>query len=305
MSLTSAPFLRDDASPLLSARLAELVQYFQAPLMGQLTDEQRALCLAIMRRLVLRLAREIDASLDADSLWQYWLKVGVPANKELAALCFSRCEEHRWRRLSHHAGDAQGDPSRSIKAPSQDYARSAIYAEWPDVAEAYLQLQIIDRGRFDDFGYPEVSLEDVPDEIYRHLLNEVARWRLSAVSRDRQSSAGLGEAVRRAWAKHKDVSRRDITCTANEFHTKLLDVGQLHEAANDALERHDWLAFTAICAASCGLRYDEMLLDLVAKGSVRRFQVLDVMGLSADQCGPLAASASRLARHDLKMSIRA
>ncbi|HWW57720.1 MAG TPA: hypothetical protein VN047_12600, partial [Sphingopyxis sp.] len=102
---TSSPGI-GPRSPTLAARLDELAGYLAAPVAGRLTEEQRALSLGIARRLVIDVAARLDPAIDSGALWAEWLRRGLPHADRLAAICFARAEEHRWREQSAQRASA-------------------------------------------------------------------------------------------------------------------------------------------------------------------------------------------------------
>jgi hypothetical protein len=275
MSLSSAPYLQEQHSPTLSARVTELVQFLNAPLAGRLTDEQRSISLAIIRRIVTSVARRIDPIMDVEQLWSDWLASGVPATAELASMAFSRCEEHRWR-------------TRQTEVDFLTPNTTALHADTPKLSAAYLRLQIADRLRIDRFGYPCLDISDLPDELYRHLLNEIARWRLRKISRDRISSEILGEAVRKAWRER--ASEPSITSLSIQYYQQLCVVNRLVSEANAAVQRQDWLAVLAITAATRSTSYCDAVLHLTARSEAELAVDLAPLQLSPDNIIALEAS---------------
>lgn len=278
MNPTSVSFLPEQMSPVLSARLAELAHHMQAPLLGILTDEQRALSLAIARRLVISVAEQIDPAISGDRLWADWLEDGLPVNAEWAASCFARGEEYRLRAISEGKDFA----------PSSGLSHAALHGDRAELAEAYLQLQIADRCRFNSFGYPILTISDISDDLYRHLLNEIARWRLREISRDRLSSAGLGEAVRSAW-KHK-VQAQGLDFRAHKYYDLLVAADRLYDEANHAVLRQDWPAFIALAAAVQARSYAAMALLLISASMAELAAALAPLHLTSAALTALEAS---------------
>jgi hypothetical protein len=279
MSPTSASFLRGNGSPTLSARMAELVQYMSAPLLGRLTDEQRSLSLAVARRLVVHVARHIDADMDVEALWADWARDGVPVTDDLALACFARAEEHRWRAASEQAAIAihagNGHAALSVLPTGQGMT-------WPsdELATAYQALQLADRRRFDNFGYPRLCIADISDDLFRHLLNEIARWRLHRVSADRKSSAGLGDAVRSAWRqKSLEVG---IDAAAQPFFHQLVAANFLSDQVNDAIFRRDWSCFLALVSAAQAQRYSDMALFFMTTAPSQWMRILAPLRVNSD-----------------------
>lgn len=283
MSPSSVSFLQEQTSPVLSARLAELAQHMGAPLLGVLTDEQRALSLAIARRLVIMVAQRIDPAISGERLWADWLREGLPVNAEWAASCFARAEEHRLRAASQSEKRA---PPAGVSNVSARHGGDA------ELADAYLQLQIADRRRFDSFGYPALAIADISDDLYRHLLNEIARWRLREISRDRLSSAGLGEAVRSAWV-HK-ASDQGLDASARRYYERLIAADRLSNEANHVILRQDWLAFLAIAAIAQARSYAAMPLLLLSASMAELAVLLAPLQLTPAAFAVLEASLAAL-----------
>jgi hypothetical protein len=292
MSLSSAPYLQEQHSPTLSARVTELVQYLNAPLAGRLTDEQRSISLAITRRIVTSVARRIDPVMDLEQLWSDWLVSGVPATAELASMAFSRCEEHRWRTRQTEVDFLTPSTAPMMFSQTSKFDDTALHADTPELSAAYLRLQIADRLRIDSFGYPCLGIDDLPDELYRHLLNEIARWRLRKISRDRISSEILGEAVRRAWRER--ASEPSITFLSIQYYEQLCVVNRLVSEANAAVQRQDWLAVLAITAATRSTSYCDAVLHLTARSEAELATDLAHLQLSPENMIALEASLNSL-----------
>lgn len=256
MSPTSVSPPRGNGSPILSARMAELVQYMGTPLLGRLTDEQRSLSLAIARRLVTNVARHIDADMDMAALWGDWTRDGIPVTEEFARACFTRAEEHRWRVATEHS--ALTVNLNNQRGNQHVAARAGDI--WPNhaLAAAYQQFQLADRRRFDAYGYPALGITDISDNLFRHLLNEIARWRLEVLSADRKSSAGLGDAVRYAW--QQKTAEKGIDAAAQDFFHQLLNANLLYDYLNEAILRHEWPSFLALASVAQAQRYADMSL---------------------------------------------
>lgn len=274
----------DLASPMLSARVAELVQYMGAPTLGRLTDEQRAVSLAIMRRLSASVARRIDPKMDIEGLWQRWLHDGIPATPELALACFARAEEYRWQ--SYDATKIAADAGGS--APPLP----PLFADSAQLADAYLHLQVADRRRYDLSGYPALAIADISDDLYRHLLNEVARWRLKQISRDRPSSAGLGEAVREAWSRRAE--EQSLIAASRRYYDLLVANNLLYREANDAIFRRDWPAFVGLATVALCRDYNDMTLQLLSSPSAQLHSILQPLRLEAQALAVLEASLENL-----------
>lgn len=271
-------------SPTLSARLSELAGFFAAPAAGRLTEEQRALSLGIARRLIAEVAMRVDPAIDTGALWDEWLRNGVPGGTALAAACFARTEEHRWRRQS---------AERTVVAPLPDATHDeAAPTDAPMTARerAYLDLRIADRRRFDAYGQPMLAVADLDGAMFRALLHDVAAWRLAAVSVDTDRAAGLGDAVRLAIDRQADEP--GMTAAAIAYGDA---VGKaLPEAARDAIVAHDWPALIALAAASQQRRYADMALALLTAEPVALPSLLAPLRLDAAALAPLEASLAML-----------
>lgn len=262
MTISSASVDQNQAAPILSARLRDLSLSMQTPLMGRLTDEQRALCMGVVRRSMVRVAAHIDPNIPADLIWEQWLQERIPITDGWAAICFARAEEYRWRaRHGLHVACPSTDSAGGggLNPPPRDSVPR--YGDMPDVADAYLQLQLADRGRFDPLGYPALAIADLPDEVYRHLLNEVARWRLRDISRDMRFAADLGQSVRRAWDERGSLISLDDS--SRIFYNRVVAAQRLSEEANQAVARQDGLAFIALAAVAQGCSYLMMATTLL------------------------------------------
>lgn len=276
--------LPDAASPILSARVAELMQFMGAPTLGRLTDEQRAISLAVTRRLVATVARRIDPQMDVDALWQNWLQEGIPATPELALACFARAEEFRW--VSFDATKIPQDLAATEPPPAP------IFADASELADAYLHLQVAERRRYDMSGYPALAIADISDDLYRHMLNEVARWRLKQISRDRPLSAGLGELVRIAW--NRRAEEQSLMEAVRHYYDLLVAHNQLYGEANAAILRRDWPAFVSLAAVALGCSYVDMTLELLTAPSPQLHLRLQPLHLEAEAVAVLLSSLDHL-----------
>lgn len=290
MTLTSAPFLPKLMSPILSARLSELAQFMGAPLAGRLTEEQRSLCLAIARRLVASVARRIDQQIDVAALWKDWLEGGLPHHEALILACFSRAEEHRWRSITEQEV-GQGELALFC-SPGEPELPMPWPVENEDLRRAYMDLQLADRRRADPLGYPALAVADVEEDIYRHLLNEIARWRLGQVSRDRNSAAGLGDAVRHAWQQRARETSLDHASQC------LVDIvrraGRVAEEIEVAILRRDWLSFIALTSAAHERPYTDMALFWLSSTVQEREDCLTSVGIAHGGKAALEASITAL-----------
>lgn len=292
MNIWPASVDQNQAAPILAARLQDLSLSMHGPLMGRLTDEQRALCLGIARRSMVNVAAQIDSNIPADLLWQDWLHRGIPITDAWVASCFARAEEHRWRtqqgsQASFQAADSRLGADGSKHPPRHNMPR---YGNRPEVADAYLQLQLADRRRFDPLGYPALAIADLPDEVYRHLLNEVARWRLRDISRDMRFAADLGQSVRRAWEGRGSLISLDDS--SRLFYERVIASHPLSDEANQAVARQDWLAFIALASGVQDCSYPMMVTTLLTAN----FDALaawlespDALGLRGDNLAALEA----------------
>lgn len=269
---------------MLSARVAELIQYMDAPTLGRLTDEQRAISLAVVRRLAASVARRIDPQMDVDALWQSWLQDGIPTTAELALACFARTEEYRWQSVSL--------PEVNQQSGTLGEATSPFFGDEAQLADAYLHLQVADRRRYDISGYPALAIADISDDLYRHMLNEVGRWRLKQISRDRSSSMGLGEAVRNAWSRRAE--EQSMIEAARGYYDLLVVHHRLYDEANDAISRGDWPAFIGLAAVAQGRDYADMALHLLSAPSAILYQSLQPLHLRPEILALLEASLESL-----------
>lgn len=249
----------DLPSPILSARLRELAGFLAAPSAGRLTDEQRALSLGVARRVVADAATLLGLGADVAALWRDWVDAGVPGADRLAAACFARAEEHRWREQSS-ARPAVSPPARPQDA-EDDPPAPVVERNTDGLDSAYLTLRIADRRRFDALGNPRIAIADLDNEALRTLLLDIAAWRLLRAGKDEALAAELGEAVRVAVEAHAAATGIDAASMA--YHGALAAAGVLTGTASDAIARHDWVALTALAAVASGRRYADMALALL------------------------------------------
>ena len=278
----------DPPSPTLSARLRELADFLAAPAAGRLTEEQRALSLGIARRLVEDAARELSADIDVGALWRDWLESGLPTAPRLAAACFARAEEHRWREHS----------ARRIAAPvvvpvdgDEPPAPQAIDTT-PEADRAYLALRIADRRRADGRGSPRIALEDVEPELLRALLLDIAAWRMVQAGKDGQLAAGLGEAVRKVVEYRAAIPGIDVA--ARQYLAALGEGTAIEGAAASAIDRHDWLALVALAAAASRRSFADMALALTSAEAAALPALLAPLSLDRASLAPLEASLAAL-----------
>lgn len=283
---TSSPGI-GPRSPTLAARLDELAGYLAAPVAGRLTEEQRALSLGIARRLVIDVAARLDPAIDSGALWAEWLRRGLPHADRLAAICFARAEEHRWREQS-----AQRASAPPIGAEGDEAAVDTQAAGRPlsDSDRAYLALRIADRRRFDALGHPALAIADLDGEIFRALLLDIAAWRLAEVSADRTRAAELGDAVR--MATEKQAGESGIAGAARHYFETLGTA--LPEMAIAAIARHDWSTLIALAAAAHDRSYGDMALALLTAESAALPTLLAPLRLDYAALAPLEASLAML-----------
>ena len=280
-------------NPALSACLAETAEYLAAPGAPRLSDEQRALALGIARRLVGDVADRLGWTIDSAALWRDWSDAGVPAATQLAALCFARGEEHRWREQGMPpGGEAAASP---VDDAGEVDALVPAIADGPqsEVARAYLDLQIADRRRFDAFGHPCIAIDDLEPDLLRTLLLDVAAWQLLRAGKDAAEAARLGEAVRAALAAH--APGRGIDRAAARYHDALVDTDTLAAAAGDAIARHDWTALIALAAAAHTYRYDGMALALLSAEPAQLAPLLQPILRDHAALAPLEGALAMLA----------
>lgn len=264
----------DVPSPTVSARLRELADYLAAPTAGRLTEEQRALALGIARRFVADVAARLDSRIDTAALWRDWLSGGVPGGEALAAACYARAEEHRWR--------GQSARRAAPAAAEQDAEPSAS----PDVDGAYLALRIADRRRFDGSGNPALAVADADPALFRTVLDAVAAWRREHIG----GGIELDEAVRAAIARRESESGIDRAAAA--YHRALGSMAS--DAAAGAIAAHDWPALIALASAAGHRRYDSMALALLTAESAALPSLLAPLRLRRAALAPLEASLAML-----------
>lgn len=278
----------DPPSPTLSARLRELADFLAAPAAGRLTEEQRALSLGIARRLVEDAARELSADIDVGALWRGWLESGLPTAPRLAAACFARAEEHRWREHS----------ARRIAAPvvvpvdGDEPPAPETIDTTPEADRAYLALRIADRRRADGRGSPRIALEDVEPELLRALLLDIAAWRMVQAGKDGQLAAGLGEAVRKVVEYRAAIPGIDVA--ARQYLAALGEGAAIGGAAASAIDRHDWLALVALAAAASRRSFADMALALTSAEAAALPALLAPLSLDRASLAPLEASLAAL-----------
>lgn len=278
----------DPPSPTLSARLRELADFLAAPAAGRLTEEQRALSLGIARRLVEDAARELSADIDVGALWRDWLESGLPTAPRLAAACFARAEEHRWREHS----------ARRIAAPvvvpvdGDGPPAPETIDTTPEADRAYLALRIADRRRADGRGSPRIALEDVEPELLRALLLDIAAWRMVQAGKDGQLAAGLGEAVRKVVEYRAAIPGIDVA--ARQYLAALGEGAAIGGAAASAIDRHDWLALVALAAAASRRSFADMALALTSAEAAALPALLAPLSLDRASLAPLEASLAAL-----------
>jgi hypothetical protein len=278
----------DPPSPTLSARLRELADFLAAPAAGRLTEEQRALSLGIARRLVEDAARELSADIDVGALWRDWLESGLPTAPRLAAACFARAEEHRWREHS----------ARRIAAPvvvpvdGDEPPAPETIDTTPEADRAYLALRIADRRRADGRGSPRIALEDVEPELLRALLLDIAAWRMVQAGKDGQLAAGLGEAVRKVVEYRAAIPGIDVA--ARQYLAALGEGAAIEGAAASAIDRHDWLALVALAAAASRRSFADMALALTSAEAAALPALLAPLSLDRASLAPLEASLAAL-----------
>ncbi|WP_447762369.1 hypothetical protein [Sphingopyxis panaciterrae] len=279
----------DLPSPILSARLHELARYLAAPVAGRLTEEQRALALGIARRLVADVAARLGAGVDSDALWHEWMQGGLPGADRLAAACFARAEEHRWREQS--AQRAAPPPTSDDETTASDAA--PVGGALSDIERAYLALQIADRKRFDALGNPALAIADLDPELFRSLLLDIAAWRLVQAGKDNAFATKLGEAVRAALAYRADEAGIDAAARAY-YDSLAADSAGLPDAAVMAIARHDWPTVIALGAAAHRRPYGDMALALLAAETAALPSLLVPLRIDRAALAPLEASLSML-----------
>lgn len=279
----------DLPSPTLSARLRELGDFLAAPAVGRLTEEQRAMALGVARRLVVDVAATLGQDIDIAALWRDWLLAGLPSAERLAAACFARAEEHRWREHSAQRLAGAGPP-----AGRESEAEGAVPpTEGASAAErAYLDLQIAERRRYDAYGSPNLPLADIDGELLRAVALDIAAWRRTGAAKDGKLAAELADAVRAAVDRH-DASR-GIDRAARAWHGELAASDGVASAATAAIARHDWAALIALMAAASRRSYADTALTLLAAESAALPLLLAPLKLDRAVLAPLEASLAML-----------
>lgn len=282
----------DLPSPILSARLRELAGFLAAPSAGRLTDEQRALSLGVARRIVTDAATMLGLGAEVAALWRDWIDAGIPGADRLAAACFARAEEHRWREQS--AARPAASPAARPHAAEEDPPAPTPVAggDTDGVDDAYLALRIADRRRFDALGNPRIAIADLDNETLRALLLDIAGWRLLRAGKGEALAAELGEAVRAAVDAHAGAAGIDAASMA--YHGALAAAGPLAEAASDAIARHDWVALTALAAVASGRRYADMALALLTAEAAALPTLLAPLRIDRAAIAPVEASLALL-----------
>ena len=279
-------------NPALSACLRETAEFLAAPAAIRLSEEQRALALGIARRLVGDAAAMLDGAVDSQALWRDWSAQGVPGATRLAALCFARAEEHRWREQSATQGSDIAAPTAGNVA---EMPTAAVIDSDPlsDVDRGYLALRIADGRRFDALGYPAIAIDDLDPEFFRSLLLDIAAWQLVRSGKDSVQAARLGEAVRGALARH--APDRGIDGAATTYHAALAAVGAEADSAAAAIARHDWPALIALVAATQNYRYADVALALITAEPAQLAPMLVPILRDQAALAPLEGSLAMLA----------
>lgn len=277
----------DMPSPTVSSRLRELAEYLAAPAAGRLTEEQRALSLGIARRFIADVAARLDPAIDSAALWRDWLRRGLPGGEPLAAACYARAEEYRWREQSARRAASFAASVTEKVAPAEPGSADAVS---PETDRAYLALRIADRRRFDGFGHPALALADVEPELFRTMLQAVAAWRRAQPGGDAAQTAECDEAVCAAIARQKDESGIDHAAAA--FH-QALDV-MVPDAAAKAIAAQDWTALIALAAVAARRSYDAMAFALLTAESAALPSLLAPLRLDRAALAPLEASLATL-----------
>jgi hypothetical protein len=278
----------DMPSPTLSARLRELADYLAAPAAGRLTEEQRALALGIARRFVADVAGRLDPRIDSTELWRDWLHRGLPGGEALAAACYIRAEEHRWREQSARcivppvAVDEAVTPAAKKNGAAEEPP--------PDVDRACLALRIADRRRFDGFGHPALAIADADPALFGAMLRDIAAWRLDRLNGDAAEAAQLGEAVRTATDRR--AGEAGIDHAAANYHQALGAVAPA--VAAKAIAAQDWATLIALAAAASRRSYGGMALALLTAESAALPSLLAPLRLDRAALAPLEASLAML-----------
>lgn len=270
----------------LSVRLRELGGYFAAPTAGRLTEEQRALSLAIARRLVADAAARIDPAMDADALWNAWLHGGIPGGAALARACFARAEEHRWREQSAQRVAPPPILADGDAVPGELTAKTSMSA----IDKAQLALRIADRRRFDAAGQPALAVADIDHDLFRDLVRDIAAWRLDTIGGDPARAVALGDSVRTVTDNHPGESGMTA---AGAAYAEILGKDMPRTVA-DAIARHDWPTLIALAAAACGRGYTDMALALLSAQTAALPSLLAPLRLDRAALAPLEASLAML-----------
>ncbi|WP_077147713.1 hypothetical protein [Sphingopyxis sp. KK2] len=279
-------------NPALSACLRETAEYLAAPTATRLSEEQRALALGIARRLVGDAADLLGGAVDSLALWDDWSRQGLPGAAQLAAQCFARAEEHRWREQSAELGSEIGVPApqgaTDVAAPASAPGDDPL----SDIDRCYLALRIADRRRFDALGHPGIAIDDLDPELFRSLLLDIAAWALVRSGKDPAHAAALGEAVRGALAQHDPA--RGIDAAATAYHAALSAIGAQSDSAAAAIARHDWPALIALAAAAQKYRYADMALALITAEPAQLAPLLAPLLRDHGALAPLEGSLAML-----------
>lgn len=279
-------------NPALSACLRETAEYLAAPTATRLSEEQRALALGIARRLVGDAADLLGGAVDSLALWHDWSGQGLPGAGQLAALCFARAEEHRWREQSTELGLEIGAPT--IHGPADVDPAASTPGDDPlsEVDRRYLALRIADRRRFDALGHAAIAIDDLDADLFRSLLLDIAAWALVQSGKDPAHAAALGEAVRGALAQHDPA--RGIDAAATGYHAALSAIGAQSDGAAAAIARHDWPALIALAAAAQKYPYADMALALITAESAQLAPLLAPLLRDHAALAPLEGSLAML-----------
>ena len=266
-------------SPTLSARLRELAGYLAAPMAARLTEEQRALSLGIARRLVADAARAPGDEIDVAMLWRDWLDGGLPTAGRLAAACYARAEEHRWREHSTPRVIAPGELAAAPDVP-------------PKVDRAYLALRIADRRRFDEHGHPRIAPADADPDLLRALLRDMAAWRVAQPGKEGVAAFDPDDFVQRALDRLAAASGIDRAALA--YHASLGTASAVAAAATAAIAGHDWPALIALAACEQRRSYADMAFALLGAEPAALPALLAPLRLDRAALAPLEASLAAL-----------
>lgn len=259
----------------------------------RLTEEQEALALGIVGRLVTRMAGTLPLATPPGAIWAVWEGAGVPSAALLAPLVLARVEEYRWRRMvrppvaepllalfpgADNDGDSVPVPTSIPAMPVPDSAEHAAM----DVA--YLALRIADAQRSDAFGMPELLPSELPEPVRRALLLDIAAQDLALANDPSARASAVAAAVEAAL---KNAVTSDIDIAARDYAVSVDATGNAAELLDNAVTRHDWLGVTAYLAAKYEMPFSVTAASLVGQDEAATSALCAAVGMPRRAIGIL------------------